>query len=79
MRPDRQPLGLPLRRVVRAAPLFGLRRGQPRQLIAAARCALALRLCKARNTGYTARNDPATAKLADLGRDMAERQLNPPP
>ena len=32
--------------------------------------------CKARNTAYTPRNDPATATLADLGRDMAERQLS---
>jgi len=31
--------------------------------------------CKARNAGYAPRNDPATATLADLGRDMAERQL----
>ena len=31
--------------------------------------------CKAPNGGYTSRNDPATATLADLAADMASHGL----
>jgi uncharacterized protein YbjQ (UPF0145 family) len=31
--------------------------------------------CQASNTGYTSRNDPATATIADLANDMARRGL----
>jgi uncharacterized protein YbjQ (UPF0145 family) len=64
-----------VRKLICLAALLGVRSGQPDQQSAAARRAVELHVVQAANGGYTSRNDPATATLADLAADMASHGL----